>query len=111
MKTTLSNKASQVLQTAYHNSKPQIVIEIFTIISIITAIIGIIQRCSDTNNIPTMSKKPTIKSKWIIRRIVKKHLTPAQYRTESDKIISGLFATGSTSSIEEIQQMIQEMKE
>lgn len=105
----LQNAAEKTIQNAYKDSKPQIAIEIITIISLIIGVIGIIQKCNATKKINKISEQPSIRNKMLVKRIIKKNLTKEQYRTESNNILTGLFQAGIKSTPKDIQDLIEEI--
>jgi hypothetical protein len=105
----LQEAAQQTVSNAYKDSKPAIFIEILMIISIIAAIVGIIQRCSTPEEVVKNAKKPSGRHRWLMKRIMRKKLPYEQYKSENAKLISGMLDTASNSSVEDIQQLFEEV--
>jgi len=103
----VENLAYDTLKVAYKDEPPQIVIEILTIISIIVGIIGIIQRCKAAN-VADRVKNHKPSDRIAIRRIMRKHLTREQFKSESGKILTGLLKVGEDTSPEDIQKAYEE---
>jgi len=106
----ITNLAHSTLRVAYKNEKPQIVVTVLMIISIIVGVIGVIQRCQQ-NKEEDVVKRIRRRRPWdkrAIRRIMKEHLTEEQFNSEGKKILGGLLEVVKTAEDKEILSAYEE---
>jgi hypothetical protein len=113
MSKLLEDKAAEVVQTAYKDSKPAFAIEIFVIISIILSVIKVIQQCQAAKNIPKIAAKPTFRNRRLIKKAIREAVRayPERYKyydIESTNITNGILEVGKNSTVEEIEELYAE---